>query len=196
MINLISYQLQKTILFFSLLMSFVVLQGCGSERDTPFIDPRSASASSGGSGPAVAIRLVKDGDKPKMGFTEGKTIQFLREESEFVKVWDMYFEGDYPKDQINFATGQVVFHDAGKRDKCETEKDLVKVTAYDSARGVDVVFEYSGATNSSTSAASGSSVKSSATASSSASSQCSTLDTVQKFKVFFLSSRENAYARE
>jgi hypothetical protein len=144
MINLISHQLQKTILFFSLLMSLVVLQGCGSERDTPFIDPDSSSASSSsGRGKAVTITQIDKGDSPfASGITDERKFITMSNQARFDEVWPLYAKDTTKKPVIDFAVEQVVLLDIGRT--CPGDK--LKFNNYsafeESQNSVVVVFDF------------------------------------------------------
>jgi hypothetical protein len=189
MINLMSHPLQKIIFFFTLLMSFFVLQGCGSERDTPFIELSSSGSGSNSSrGKAVSISEIKSEANPAKPslVTDDKKFLVFPDELSLKDVWSNYVEADIASFKIDFDNGQVVLLDFGR--VCDAQKIKFKsYAAYEeSINSVIVTFDF---TDDDKAKSSNSASKSSASNSSSASNVCENGEGTRPFKFFYVKTK-------
>lgn len=197
MINLAAF---KTPVFhiFSMLVSLIMLQGCGGARDEPF-DPGSSTSSRG---PAVTMTRLVSGDDPVTDVqTEGRIIK-IRDEGIFETYWNEYTTEIH--ETIDFAAGQVLLVDLGAKNTCDRKLTLKQYAAYEgSVNSVIVVLDYtdSGASSnssstSSESSSSESSSSSDSSSSSSSNSSCSAVGTTHPFYFYYIKSRDEIIVEE
>lgn len=181
-------------LFFLFLFTITFsLQGCGSERDTPF-NPTNNSSNSGDPtlGASVEINLLVSGDDPLLPFADdGRSIIVLRNETEFEQYLDAYttapITGSYP----DFTQGQVLLIDEGLQDTCTQKLSFRSIRANKySTNSVKVTIDYRDQDSPNSSSSNSASSVSSASSSSAGPLNCTDVaGEVRSFRFYFIESR-------
>jgi hypothetical protein len=190
MINLMSHPLQKIIFFFTLLMSFFVLQGCGSERDTPFVELGTES-SAANHGKEITFRVLAN--EPDMtSETTGSSINkdqkwdVITDDVEFKRLWSLYSKAT--PETVDFTKGQVVLFDSGENKSCEAQYRVEGFKVYEDGA---VIITVSGRKKSSSSSSSVTVVA--AASSGSSSSDCSASPGTQAFAFYYVQTLDQLY---
>ena len=189
MINLAAFNKQSINTFFCILISTIVLQGCGGQRDEPF----NPSTSSTGAGATVESRLILSEDKVKMPRLDGKHYLVINTDKELTDVWDAYTDTQLDKTLADMSVGRAILYDAGEIGNCPQKLSYKGPVANEtSVNSVTIYFKFDDADKASSAASSNSSLssKSSNSSSSSNSSACVSTKPSRPFYIYYVHSRK------
>lgn len=173
-----------------LIGSAILLQACGSERDTPFNPGGSSSSSAASVGATIPMTQIYQYDEqnpaqPEFLETTQKQIIVMRDEDEFLYFWDAYHESTTPF-AVDFEKEQVVLLDLGNTGNCTDAINYRNFKANDySNDAVLVTFNYRNSNNASASSTS-----------SSSSSSCPDLDEKRPFYFYKVETRKKILINE
>lgn len=174
----------KTPKFFSLaavMLSALLLQACGGQRDEPFNGSTSSSSSSRGA--AVTITQLGKGTEPVTDVSEDGVQMHLRDEELFETYWDNYSNDSHQA--VDFDKGQVLLVDLGKRRSCDHKITFKTYAAYqDTPNSVQVLLTYKDVDSSSSSSTS------------SSSSSCAIATEIQPYYFFYIETRDEVLVVE
>lgn len=119
------------------LVAGVLLQGCGSERDTPFNPGGTSSSSSSSLGTSITgFDRLRSGTKPITTPADlNKKLIAIRDEADMDQYWAAYVgfaQGDeWDKDKVDFELGQVLLIDRGQLGQCDDIISFDRLQLYD-----------------------------------------------------------------
>jgi len=203
MINFTQFKSPNLFSLSAIILSGLLLQACGGQRDEPFNGSTSSSSAS-----SIETTNLKIGNFPSG--TDSITFQ-RREihEDEFKSVWKLYTNQDPSEAILNkadFTKGQVVLVDLGRTTICDPKSALDNFAVYQKATGkLRVVLTYkradgvaasSSSSSSSESSSSSSSSSNSSSSSSSSVADCGNANIAQNYYFYYIKSLDQIYYDE
>ena len=203
MINFTHIKSQKLFSLSAIILSGLLLQACGGQRDEPFNASSSSSASS------IAVTNLTSGNNQGAGGSDYNFTHREILEDEFKGVWKLYTNQD-PSESIlskaDFTKGQVVLVDLGRLSECDPKSALDNFAVYQDGVGeLRVVLTYkradgvaisSSSSSSSVLSSSSSSSSSSSNSSSSSAADCGNANYVQNYYFYYVKSLDKIYYDE
>lgn len=182
MINFTHINVQKVFSISAIVLSGLLLQACGGQRDESF-DGNSSSSSSRGA--SVSIKQLGKGDDPITDVAEEGIQTKILDSDTFETYWDKYTDDTH--ESVDFDKGQVLLVDLGNKSTCDRKITLKTYAAYqESVNSVVVELTYKDADKSSTSSSS----------SSASSSSCSSTLETQPYYFFYIETRDTIIVDE
>lgn len=133
--NFTRIKIQKLFSLAIIIVSAVLLQACGGQRDEPF---NASSSSSQGS--SIPVKKILAGDQPD-GVTEVEVDPALVTITDAARLkfyWEKY--STTPVSTVpNFDKGQVLLLDLGQKAACDRKSTYTSIKAYQKTSGVVVV---------------------------------------------------------
>lgn len=126
MINLAKINVQKLTFMCTLLMSTLLLYGCGGEREFS-----SSGSTSSNSGIELNVQLLANASKIEGtgGVNDNQKFDTMDDENSYLALWQQYT--NRAPQSIDFAKGQVVLYDSGTRNVCDPQFTVKNVKAYE-----------------------------------------------------------------
>lgn len=203
MVNFTQIKIKKLSAIFTILLSCLLLQACGGQRDEPF----NASTSSSSASSIEATYLIS-GNTP-MAIDDYTFKRREVSEDEFKSLWRLYTNQDVTESilsKTDFTKGQVVLIDLGRTTICDPKSALDRFAVYQKDTGkLRVILTYkrsdgviASSSTSSSSSSNASSVNSSSSSSASSVSvtECGNASYVQNYYFYYIKSLDQIFYDE